>query len=56
MVYGLNQSPATDPPFRPAYLKCLKKGGRFLIFELSLEQYIDISKKNVSGEFYENPT
>ena len=57
MVYGLNRSAVIDPPpFRPAYLKCLKKGGRFLIFEFSLEQYIDISKKNVSGEFYENPT
>ena len=38
------------------YLKCLKKGGRFSNFEFSLEQYMDIITKNVSVEFYENPT
>ena len=56
MVYGLNQSAVTDPPFRPAYLKCLKNGGRFSNYEFSLEQYLDIIKKNVPVKFYENPT
>ena len=57
MVYGLNRSAVVDPPpFRPAYLKCLKKCGRFSNFEFWLIWYLDIVKKNLYTDFGQNPT
>ena len=56
MVYELNRSAVIDPPLQASLPKMSEKCGRFSNFEFSLEQYLDIIKRNISAKFYENPT